>query len=402
MRLVMGPAQDLRSLRAQHAELARLLAAWRDEEAFAGATLVAEKLLFGTLGFAEAEIGTLQAALGKLQRDLRAYWSAVKTLAAHQQTAGAAAAGDAVTGEPGDRGRSWAALCADLALAQELHGIEAWFAENAASLAVDFGPWAAGVATDWAAVFAALDWAATFVGLYPDAQAPAPLAYAVSREGDASLDHFAGLVAAVKAGLDGVAGELAFATTVLPVAALCAPGATQAETEIAAMGERVAFLLEHLPCLERWLDCQRQLQRCIDLGLGGLIEAALGERPFPPDLVAIFEKRLYQSWLDAAVRQMPALAAFRGATHEQTIARFRLRASARSICTTSCWRAAGCAACSPSSGVARCSTRAPAATRGLPPPTRSCGVRRRRSATARSVPSYSPARPRCCGSSPAG
>src|SRR5260221_579341 len=183
---------------------------------------------------------------------------------------------------------------------------------------------AAGVATDWATVFAALDWAATFVGLYPDAQAPALLAHAVSREGDdAGLAHFAGLVAAVKAGFDGVAGELAFATTVLPVAALCAPGAMQAESEIAAMSERVAFHLEYLPCLERWLDCRRQLQRCADLGLSGLIEAALGERPFPPDLMAIFEKRLYQSWLDVAVRQMPALAAFRGATHEQTIARFR-------------------------------------------------------------------------------
>ena len=322
--LVTGPAQGLRTLRAHHAELAGLLAAWRDEEAFAGATLVAEKLLFGALGFADAEIGTLHAALGKLQRDLRAYWSAVETLTAQQQTAGAGAGGDASTGESGDGSRPWAALCADLALAQELRSIEAWFAENAASLAVDFGPWAAGVATDWAAVFAALDWAATFVGLYPDAQAPALLAHAVSREGDdAGLAHFAGLVEAVKAGFDGVAGELAFATTVLPVAALCAPSAMQAETEIAAMGERVAFHLEHLPCLERWLDCRRQLQRCADLGLGGLIKAALGERPFPPDLVAIFEKRLYQSWLDVAVRQMPALAAFRGATHEQTIARFR-------------------------------------------------------------------------------
>ncbi|HZC78072.1 MAG TPA: hypothetical protein VE258_10005, partial [Ktedonobacterales bacterium] len=198
VRLVTGPAQGLRSLRAHHAELAGLLAAWRDEEAFAGATLIAEKLLFGTLGFADAEIGTLHAALGKLQRDLHAYWSAVETLTAQQQAAaGAGTEGELATGESGDGARPWAALCADLTLAQELHSIEAWFAENAASLAEDFGPWAAGVATDWAAVFAALDWAATFVGLYPDAQVPVTVAHAVSREGDgASLAHFAGLIEA--------------------------------------------------------------------------------------------------------------------------------------------------------------------------------------------------------------
>src|SRR5258707_10729025 len=44
----------------------------------------------------------------------------------------------------------------------------------------------------------------------------------------------------VKAGFDGVAGELAFATTVLPVAALCAPGAMQAETEIAPGAQSAA------------------------------------------------------------------------------------------------------------------------------------------------------------------
>src|SRR5258708_20252251 len=97
VRLVTGPAQGLRTLRAHHAELAGLLAAWRDEEAFAGATLVAEKLLFGALGFADAEIGTLHAALGKLQRDLRAYRSAAETLTAQPQMAAARPEGDAPT-----------------------------------------------------------------------------------------------------------------------------------------------------------------------------------------------------------------------------------------------------------------------------------------------------------------
>src|SRR5262249_32083130 len=160
---------------------------------------------------------------------------------------------------------------------EELRGIEAWFAEHAASLAEDFGPWEAGVATDWDAVFAALDWVASFVALYAGAEIQAALAHAVSCEGPTSLASLAELAASVRASLDSAASELAFAATVLPEAALHTPGATRAETAVATMRERVAFHLEHLACLERWLDCRRHLLRCAELGLGGLIEAALAE-----------------------------------------------------------------------------------------------------------------------------
>ena len=206
----------------------------------------------------------------------------------------------------------------------EIARAEAWFADQDGALAEAFGRFHAGLTTDWRALFAALEWAGAYLALYGGAAVPAGARLlACDTEAGAARAQTGARGGEMTALLADVRAEIAFARGVLPERALIAPAATADDATVSALRERVVFHLENLHCLERWLRCARQRALCAGLGLGGLLDAALRERPFPRDLVARFDKRFYQLWLDGVLRQAPELQSFAGDAHEQTIQRFR-------------------------------------------------------------------------------
>ena len=313
--LVTGPARDLAPLRALRDQLRQTWDAWRVHAAyldgmFAPAAFLPDAAAFAT-DLANADPSTLARALTATHVTLTAFWSARDELARHRLA-------------PTVDHSGVATLCDDLDRAAEIARAEAWFADQDGALAEAFGRFHAGLTTDWRALFAALEWAGAYLALYGGAAVPAGARLlACDTEAGAAREQTGARGGEMTALLADVRAEIAFARGVLPERALIAPAATADDATVSALRERVVFHLENLHCLERWLRCARQRALCAGLGLGGLLDAALRERPFPRDLVARFDKRFYQLWLDAVLRQAPELQSFAGEAHEQTIQRFR-------------------------------------------------------------------------------
>ena len=313
--LVTGPARDLAPLRAQRDQLHQTWDAWQTHAAYLDATFAPAAFQPDAVALTNAAPAALARALTDAHATLTACWSARDELDRHL-LAPASDGPDATC----------AALCDDLDRAAEIVRIEAWFAEHAPAHAEAFGRFHAGLASDWPALFAALDWAGAYLALYGGGPIPAGarrLACDPNTEARAARAQAGMWGRAIPALLVDVRAELAFARTVLPERALIAPAATPDHAPLSSLRERVTFHLDNLRCLERWLRCARQRALCDGLGLGGLLDTALRERPFPRDLVERFDKRFYQLWLDSVLRQAPELQSFAGDAHEQLVRRFR-------------------------------------------------------------------------------
>ncbi|HEU5439001.1 MAG TPA: DUF4011 domain-containing protein [Ktedonobacterales bacterium] len=311
-RLVCGPARGLQGLRRQHERLRELWGAWLDVAAELDDLLLPEMIVPGHYDFADEQPAALAAVLAALHAALMRFWQAVDTLLALAHDRAAVA------------GSGWAALCDDLRHAMEAIGAEGWLAAHGAELAAALGRLHHGLATDWPAVFDALDWSERFCALYGALPVPDAMRKLASDAGaPEERARIAELARACRADRAAIEEELAFADSVLPRRALLAPAAALESASMADVRACVARHLDDLPCLERWLECRRAEQACDALGLGPCIEAARGQSPFPRDLPDRYEKRFYQLWLDDVLHQTPALAAFRGETHEQVIGRFR-------------------------------------------------------------------------------
>jgi very-short-patch-repair endonuclease len=313
-RLVTRPAHAQASLRAQYERLQALWSEWQSIASFLGRVLKPQALATGGLPLEHAPFDALAAALRELHSALATYWSAVDTVAPHIRQGTSQP-----TGQP-----SWAALCTCLRLVRELNEIERWFGEREDGLARDFGRFYAGLDTEWEPVYPAMSWTRALLALYGTQPVPEALRLTIAGLGDpAGLPRLAEAIHGARQAASAIEAELSYSDTVLRRQALQAPGKTQEATALAVLRERVRFHLDNLPCLERWLDYTHQRQRCEALGLGDLLRAALGQRPFPRELVAMFEKRFYQHWLDAVLRQVPALERFRGEAHERVVSHFR-------------------------------------------------------------------------------
>ncbi|HLJ82029.1 MAG TPA: DEAD/DEAH box helicase, partial [Ktedonobacterales bacterium] len=311
-RLATAPASGRTGLRGATDALAGLLEEWQEVGAALGALVKPGMLAEGARSLEAAPVDTLLAGLARLHDVLRAYWQAVDAVAPHLRPSTGA-------GAP-----PWESLCACLRLAAELNTLDSWLAVQEGGLRHDLGVRYAGWETNWSEAEAALTWVEVLLDIYPQRKMPNALRGMLAEGGDAAArERLHVALESTRGALTAVEAELGYSDTVLPRAALLESGKTQPQTAVAAMRERVAFHLENLPCLERWLECAGYRADCAALGLGEVVRAALRMRPFPRDIVGVFEKRFYQLWLDAVRRECPALARFSGDTHEQTIARFR-------------------------------------------------------------------------------
>lgn len=322
-RLVTGPASGLSALRAQRERLASALNAWQHPAEVLAATVKPQPLLDGAATFDRAPLSMLRSHVERLHVALRSYWSAADTVTACVRRPLGAAASDVP---------AWAALCTCLRLAQELDASDEWLKAHGDALANRLGRLYRGIQTDWTALDGALAWTDTLLALYAGRDVPAQLARTIADDGSAAdRERLAAALAASERHLASVEEELRYSDTVLPQSVLLSDGMAPDDTPLPLLRERVLWHLEQLPCLERWIDCQRQRQLCAGLGLDDLLRAALRQSPFPRDIVAILEKRFYQLWLDAMVPHVSALAGFHGQTHEQIVARFRALDTAHAL-----------------------------------------------------------------------
>lgn len=312
--LLTGPARALTPLRAARDRLAHVWSEWQAEAAYFAGVLRPDALSADASALDDLAPETMRTALAQLEQALERFWSAV----------------DAVGGQRIGRSAppAWASLCAGLRLAQEARTLEAWLLEQSATLAADMGHFGAGLATDWDRVVAALAWADSLRSLYGEQSIPEGVQHLLAEETDnadtrAVRGRLFGALEQGRAYLLTLEDELRFSDSVLARTALLGSAHSLDEALVAALRERVIYHLGKLPCLERWIECSQQRQLCVGLGLGELVQAALRERPFPRDIEDRFEKRFHQLWLDDVLRTAPALQQFRGATHEQTIRRFR-------------------------------------------------------------------------------
>jgi very-short-patch-repair endonuclease len=311
--LITGPAKAMRPVNTALDRLLELFAMWEDAETFCLANLQVAPLLQSVGSFDATTPMETRAAIEKLLGNLRAFWQAVDTVVRHRHLPPAAG-----------QHAQWAMLCEDIERAQHIQAFEGRLAAKAEGYGRDFGHFYQGATTDWPKIQAAIAWTESFLTRYTGRSIPEKTAALVAYSGDATNRaalHEA--LATMGQTMEKTNEELIFSDTVLARTVLYQLGKTFEETPLAALADRVDFLVEHLDDLDRWLTCQQRLNACRQAGLDSLITNLLSQRPIPPDIGAIFRRRFHVLWLDHVRGQSPALRNFRGGEHADVIESFR-------------------------------------------------------------------------------
>jgi very-short-patch-repair endonuclease len=312
--LILGPAKALRPVNVALDRLAGLFVAWEDIETLCMTHLQMAPLLRGAGSFDDAAPAEAQEAIEKLLGDLRAFWQAVDTVLRHCHLPPAA-------GQP----LRWAVLCEDMERAQHIQAFEAHLAAKAEEYIRDFGHFYHSAATDWQKILAAITWTEGFLTRYTGRSIPEKTGALVAYPGDATSRAALHAALVMMGQMMGATNEeLTFSDTVLARSALHQPGKTFEETPLAALADRVDFLVEHLDDLDRWLTCQQRLNACRQSGLDSFVTNLLSQRPIPPDIGAIFRRRFHVLWLDHVRGQSPALKNFQGFEYSHVIEAFRI------------------------------------------------------------------------------
>jgi very-short-patch-repair endonuclease len=311
--LIVGPAKALRPVSAALDRLAEVYTQWEQVETFCMTTLHVSPLLQDSSSFDDVAPGQAQAVIDKLLGDLQTFWQAIDTIQRHRHLAS----------EP-NQPIQWTRLCADVELAQHIYDFETRLTEKSERFTEDFGRFFRGTDTDWQRIVTTLAWTEGFLTLYRDRGAPEPTMALVAYPGDASRRNaLQQALASLQQTMPQMNVELMFSDTKLPRAALNETGKTFETSALSALADRVDFLVQQLPALEKWLTCQERLNICRQAGLSSFIESLLGHHPIPQNIDAIFQRRFYKLWLDGVRSQSPTLARFRGAEHSNAVEQFR-------------------------------------------------------------------------------
>ncbi len=311
LKLITGPAKELKSLRLRQSRLSEMLASWDIAAEQCGLLLKLAEILEGDDSLEKVPMSEALTALERFHASIQQFWNALDGILSHRL--------DEATGTI-----TWQTLCDDLRTARSMKAFEGWLHEQDRTLRLQFRHFFTGLDTNWMAIDQALAWVDKCLNQYPNRAIPERMARLVSANGDpAEREHLRAQLVASKAELPAIEAELAFFDTVLSREALCAPGVALEHSDLATVAHNLDTLVEQLPELVRWLTCQRHLRDCRDVGLGSLIQSCLGEGSFPRDIVKIFERRFYVLWLDHVRSQSPVLASFSGHGHSRVIQQFR-------------------------------------------------------------------------------
>lgn len=298
------------TIQALHARVAELYQAWQREQAWLRATCSFAALFAGNAQDASS-LAHVRNKVEAIRTTLQAFWAAADEVRAHVRSTASAST-------------DWIALCTALRLAQHIRAADTWLAEKESAFSAEYGERFDGYATDWDTVLRGLRWSRDFAALYGSGQVPDALANVIAHDADPTLrQRFSTLYSQAIQLAASIQDDLRFVDSVLPRPSLIGAAPTLEAAPVLAVRARLQHLLDHLHCLEQWLQCRQAIEDCRGLGLGQLLDVALRRRPFPRDIAPIFEQRFYMRWLDAARKASPVLARFHGETHNRTIERFQ-------------------------------------------------------------------------------
>jgi very-short-patch-repair endonuclease len=311
VRLVTGGGRTLSVLQTRWQRLAATLSEWRAE-----ATYLEELLRRGTLPADALNLDELHPAdlrtwvLDRLEA-FRPYWGAGRALARHRHA------------QPGLAGRHWTELLGDLHLIGQLRDLRHWFETRVDVLTALPGVPAVGPDTEWGVILSTLDWCEHLRAAWDGEPLSAHLVEAICAPGNAQA------VAAARAARDDVQRvvelleeEWDFYIRILPRDAISSPGVAFGAADLSQLAYQLTQLVADLPQLEAWIDFQRYWRTCVAVGLGSFLAAVAQRTPVPTNLLALFQRRFCQLWLDGVYCEIPELARFRGTPHQETIRSF--------------------------------------------------------------------------------
>ena len=185
-------------------------------------------------------------------------------------------------------------------------------------LRATFGPLFSGLTTDWDQIIASLQWAGRLLGHFtpplPEPflealSAPPPPRYARRAQLPALLAEMGQVIGALRPGFEPEAFRVGRETL--------------ADTPLLDMANWAGEKLENLLRLEEWIDYSRVMATVNELGLAPFVEE-IGRANLPRDeWHNAFLRAVYTNWLTWRHTEAPALARFRGSTHDEVIAQFR-------------------------------------------------------------------------------
>lgn len=308
-KLLIGPASARVTLAGALTQLANNWAAWKIEDAWISETIDMGALWSVSRDDARHDVLMWARILERLMATLQQYWQAVD---------------QAVATSKDQHAHYWHTLVEDIHQAQLVHEFDEWIAIHQEQLQVDLGSDFSGASTDWAQLCERLDWVERFTKLYPDG-VPIALKQWIARGSRTQEQREVAKESLKRARslLGEIEDELQYAETIIARSRFLPNRATQDDTLLSAMRQRVEFHREQLPQLGRWVACGERILHCRSFGLNALIDSSLKQGTFPRDIVRVFERRFYSIWLDAVLSSTPILRQFAGDTQGRIIQEYR-------------------------------------------------------------------------------
>ena len=290
---------------ALRADVAALEGALSEAEASWGALM--EVLTLGQSSFASLRVeeipsGELRAWLLKWINDLEPLWNSYDRVIALRR----------------EKETVVAFLIEEVREAIAIRSLEQQLLVASDELRTIFGPLFNGLTTDWDAVIASLQWAGRLIAHFPSSLPDAFIA--VLSAGDAP--HFSRraqlpdliretdqLIEALRPGFEPAAYRIGQAFL--------------ADAPLLDVANWAAEKQDNLLGLEEWIDYKQVLADTRELGLAPFVEEIIRVRLPHDQWQDAFMRALYTAWLTWRHTEAPALARFRGSTHDEVIAQFQ-------------------------------------------------------------------------------
>lgn len=213
--------------------------------------------------------------------------------------------------------KSYAQLINDLSDAETIRKKEAQIVGEKAQLSEKFGRRFQELQTDWQDIVTVLEWVKMVQTAFVDI--PVPEAYAeLAAKGPTEVPSDAELIAKRDAALKVLAdfakrfeSEMRYQNQKL------------VDCDIKVIEERIQMLRDRVDDLQVWIDFKDVKNRFALRGLDPFFGRLVEQKIPAADLLPLFQKSVYQEWINNLYNEDPTLGRFRRENHEQLIADFR-------------------------------------------------------------------------------
>lgn len=204
-----------------------------------------------------------------------------------------------------------------LRMARDVRVAETWLTAHAAESAA-FGPLFTWMTTNWPPIVDVLDWAGRLLQHFGGAP---PVAFVDALRAGRSVST------AERSRLDAdstaVHGFIEALRTAFEPDTYGVGGVPPEQAELTDVAAWARTRRDALAALEDWIDYREARAEAESLGLGGFIDGLVRAQASPATWQDAFLRQVYTLWLTWRYAEAPALARFRGQSHQHVIAEFR-------------------------------------------------------------------------------